>query len=274
MDPDRYCLDEAAPPGSSLYYATLFAGARERAALVAVHAFRRVLIDIVESIADANVRATKLNWWSGEIMEARDGRARHPVSVAMTRHCGTTLWLRPEVLAMLSAVARVSAESGFGSEAARSDFCEEVGGGTASLCAVAVPSAAGTRRPDAMRGLGAAVEGAILAGTPSVRSGIGRIPGSTSPAAGGAATGDSDAGRRRIAEERARAHQALADAVRGSSRQADPVALLYRSLARMQLAALAKALRASGGRAPPAASISPIRKLWIAWRAARGGPVG
>ena len=112
MDPDRYCLDAAAPPGSSLYYATLFAGSRERAAFVAVHALRHALLDIVDTIADVNVRASKLNWWSGEIIEARDGSPRHPVSLAITRSCGKPLWSRPEVLAMLGAVARVSAAGG------------------------------------------------------------------------------------------------------------------------------------------------------------------
>ena len=112
MDPDRYCLDAAAPPGSALYYATLFAGARERAALVSVHALRHVLLDIVETVADANVRASKLNWWSGEIVDARDGSPHHPVALAITRNCGRRLWRHPEVFAMLAAVARVSAGGG------------------------------------------------------------------------------------------------------------------------------------------------------------------
>ena len=269
MDPDRYCLDEAAPPGSSLYYATRFANTRERAALIAIHAFRHSLLDIVDTIADANVRAPKLNWWSGEIMEARDGGARHPVSVAITRNCGKPLWWRPEVLAMLSAVARVSADDGFASEAARDEFCEHVGGGTAQLCTAAVPFAAGDDAADDIRVLGAAVERAILAGTPSVGSGLRRIPKSGPDSAGRVEHDGTGAGPRPIAEERARAHQALADAVRGVPQHAGPAALVYRTLAHIQLAALANALRKPAGKAPLAASITPIRKLWIAWRASR-----
>ena len=272
MDPDRFCLEKAAPPGSSLHYATLFADARARAALVAVHAFRRCLLDIVEDIADANVRATKLNWWSNEIMEARDGRARHPVSVALTRHCQAALWFRPEVLAMLSTVARVSAERGLASETARDEFCAIVGGGTAALCAVSVPPAAGHDDvADAMRGPGAALEEAILAGAPRVRSGIERIPRPTTPdsAAAEAGRGGSRAGPGRTAAARARAHQALADALRGLPHDTGPVPLVYRTLARIQLAALAAALRKPADKAPVAASISPVRKLWIAWRVSR-----
>ena len=176
MDPDRYCLDAAAPPGSALYYATLFTGARERAALVSVHALRHVLLDIVETIADANVRAPKLNWWSGEIMDARDGSPHHPVALAITRNCGRPLWRHPEVFAMLAAVARVSAGGGIASEAARGEFCADVGGGTAGLCMAAVGFEAGGDGRERVRALGAALEGAMLASVPSVRSGLRRLP--------------------------------------------------------------------------------------------------
>ena len=274
MDPDRYCLDEAAPPGSSLYYATLFVGARARAALVAIHAFRHVLLDVVETIADANVRGSKLGWWSGEIMEARDGRARHPVSVAITRHCGAGLWFRSEVLTMLSAVARVSADDGFTSAAARDDFCNDVGAGTAKLCLAAVPSADDGKPPDAMWRLGAALEDAALAIAPSMRSGLARIPGGVSDSGDWPDRNRPGAGPDRIAEERARAHRALADAVRGIPRRGGATTLLYRGLSCIQLAALAGALRKPSRKAPLAASISPLRKLWIAWRVSHGaGPV-
>ena len=263
MDPDRYCLDEAAPPGSSLHYATLFFDARERAACVAVHALRHTLIGILDTIADPNVRAHKLNWWSSEIMEARDGRARHPVAVAITRHGTARIWRRPEVLAMLTAVGRVSAASGFESEAARNRLCEDVGGGTARLCAAAVAAAvtAGasdeTGARDGIGALGSALEYAMLASVPTVRSGLRH------------ADGGSSATSQRIAEERARAHRALADAARDAPLRAGPVGLVYRTLAHIQLAALAGALRKPAPAAPLSASITPIRKLWIAWRIAR-----
>ena len=265
MDPDRYCVDLAAPPGSSLHYATLYAGARERGAIVAIHALRHSLVAIIETIADSHVRAAKLNWWSGEILHARDGRPHHPVSAAIALHCGKRLWGRAEVLAMFSAVARVSAEDGFASEAARDEFCEHVGGGAARLCMAA--TAAGNDAPREFDALGAALERALLASTPSVRSGMRRIPTSTSEQAGG--VGHGGAGPGPIAEERARAHEALADAVRDTPLRAEPAVLVYRTLAHLQLAALAAALRKAAGRAPSAASISPIRKLWIAWRASR-----
>ena len=305
MDPDRHCLDEAAPPGSSLHYATLFLGPRERAAFVAVHALRHTLLGVLDTVADPGVRARKLNWWSNEIMEARDGRPRHPVAVAITRHGTARLWRRPEVLAMLTAIGRVSAAGGFESEEARDRFCEDVGGGTARLCAAAVAAGAsdtsGAR--DDVGALGSSLERAMLAGVPTARSGLVRIPNTTPeapqrmeyagpntgpggcPAAGhsperggggpGAAARRTTGGRagdtpRRIAEERDRAHRALAGALRDVPLRAGPVALVYRTLAHIQLAALARALRKPPPEAPLQASVTPIRKLWIAWRSARG----
>ena len=319
VDPDRYCLDEAAPPGSSLHYATFFIDPRERAALVAAHALRHTLLGILDTVADPDVRAHKLNWWSNEIMEARDGRARHPVAAALTRHGTVRLWRRPEVLAMLTAIGRVSTAGGFESEAARDRFCQDVGGGTARLCAATV--AAGISDTSGMAGasgtpgahadvgaFGSALEYAMLAGAPTARSGLMRIPNATwnapqrmedatpdagagdYPAAGhsperigrggpdaaarritgGCAGVGSGATSQRIAEERARAHQALAGALRDTSFRTGAVALVYRTLAHLQLAALAGALRKPAPEAPLRASITPIRKLWIAWRIARG----
>ena len=270
MDPDRYCLDAAAPPGSSLYYATLFAGSRERAAFIAVHALRHALLDIVDTIADVNVRASKLNWWSGEIIEARDGSPRHPVSLAITRSCGKPLWSRPEVLAMLAAVARVSAADGIASEAARDAFCVHVGGGTARLCMAAVESESGGGARDRIGALGTALEDAMLAGAPSVRSGLRRLPMPSPDSSGRVAHDDSGSEPEQIAVERARARQALAGAIRGVPPRAGPATFVYRTLAHIQCAALAEALRKPAGTAPLVASISPIRKLWIAWRGSRG----
>ena len=271
MDPDRYCLDEAAPPGSSLHYATLFATARERSAVVAIHALRRTLLGILESIADPNVRARKLNWWSDEIMESRDGRARHPVAISVTRHCGARTWSCPQILAMLSAVGRASAANGIESVEGRDRFCDEVGGGTAQLCATAVALESDETAFNEIRVLGAALEGAMLASVPIVRSGLSRIPKPASGTRRLTGAGDPDGTALGIIEERSRSQRALADAVREAPRRAGPAMLVYRTLARIQLASLANALRKPPRAVPPAASITPIRKLWIAWRDARPG---
>lgn len=269
MNPDRYCLEVAAPLGSSLHYATLFSGPRERAALVAVHALRQTLVGIVESVTDSNVRAHKLNWWSNEIMEAREGRGRHPVTRSVTHHCGIRLWSRPEVLAMLSAVCAVSAANGIVSAAARDRFCDDVGGGAARLCAIVTPFGPGEVGLNDIRVLGTRIETATLAGVPIVQSGLQRIPVSASGTSRQADNGDFEFSARQVAEERNRARISLEEAVRNTPQDARPAILVYRTLALIQVAALARALRNRDRMQVRAASISPIRKLWIAWRTAR-----
>ena len=316
MDPDRYCLDEAAPPGSSLHYATLFASPRDRAAVVAVHALRLALLRIIDTIADPDVRARKLNWWSGEILEARDGRAHHPITVAIARHGGGMLRSLPEVLGMLSAVARVSAGNGLASETTRRRFCEDLGGGTAALCAAAIPPMPDDHALQDIRALGTVLERAMLAGAPLSRSGLMDIaqavpqvsphphhhPGlmaglaisastrqyttSASAPVSRVATGpdpdpilsaasrpaDPDCEHRDgpapewLADERFGACRALTDMLNDMPHRSDPVALIYRILARIRIAALTNALRRSTRASPRRASITPIRKLWIAWR--------
>ena len=224
---------------------------------------------IVDSIADPDVRAHKLNWWSGEILETRDGRARHPVTVAVSRHCGAPIWRRPDVLAMLSAIGRVSSASGFESVAARDEFCRDVGGGTARLCAAAMTYDSSEAALNRIGALGAALERAALAGIPVVRSGLARIPECESrapPRHGGV---DPDDSARRIADERSRARRVLAGALDEAPPHAGPAMLVYRTLARIQLAAMARALREPLRSQPPPVSITPVRKLWIAWRTAR-----
>ena len=266
MNPDRYCLDEAAPPGSSLHYATLFVSARERAAFVAIHALKHTLLGI-DAIADPNVRAHKLNWWSNEIMEARDGRARHPVAIAITRRGAPWFWRRPEVIAMISAIGRASAANGFRSEAARNRFCEDIGGGTARLCAAGLAADAGPL--DGISALGTALECAVLAGAPSGWPCLAPIPDTAPNSSGRAGRGRGpNTASQRLAEERTRARETLAEAVHDIPRRAGPAALVYRTLAQIQLAALMNALRKPPWTAPSSVSITPIRKLWIAWRTA------
>ena len=173
---------------------------------------------------------------------------------------------------MLSAVAGVSAAGGFASVAARDRFCEDVGGGTARLCATVAAFESDEAVLDQFRTLGGVLEAARLAGVPNVRSGIERIPAPVPDTRSGEAAGvDPGDGARRIVMERVRARGALADTAGNLPRRACPAMLVYRTLARIQLAALANAIRKPAVTVPAAASITPIRKLWIAWRTARQG---
>ena len=95
----------------------------------------------------------------------------------------------------------------------------------------------------------------------------GDVPDAAARRAGGQRIEDDSRGAaRRIAEERVRAHRMLAGMAREVQERAGPVALAYLILAHIQLAALERALRKPSPAPQLPASITPLRKLWIAWR--------
>ncbi|BBP01062.1 presqualene diphosphate synthase HpnD [Sulfuriferula nivalis] len=83
MDPHQYCQDKAAASGSSFYYSFRFLPENRRLAITALYAFCREVDDIVDECSDANVALTKLNWWRQEIKDLFQGQPHHPVSHAL-----------------------------------------------------------------------------------------------------------------------------------------------------------------------------------------------
>lgn len=83
MDPHQYCQDKAAASGSSFYYSFRFLPENRRLAITALYAFCREVDDIVDECSDANIALTKLNWWRQEIKDLFQGQPHHPVSHAL-----------------------------------------------------------------------------------------------------------------------------------------------------------------------------------------------
>ena len=89
MTPAQYVEQKAAASGSSFYYAFLFLPAPRRAAITAFYAFCREVDDVVDDAVDLGVAATKLAWWSTEVAQAYAGRPSHPVMQALMPHTAT-----------------------------------------------------------------------------------------------------------------------------------------------------------------------------------------
>ena len=83
MTPQEYVQQKAAASGSSFYYAFLFLPAPRRAAITAFYAFCREIDDVVDDTADAGVASSKLAWWQTEVAQAFAGRPSHPVLQAL-----------------------------------------------------------------------------------------------------------------------------------------------------------------------------------------------
>jgi 15-cis-phytoene synthase len=83
MTPDEYCQQKAAQSGSSFYYSFLFLPPPRRRAITALYAFCREVDDVVDEVADPAVARTKLAWWRQEVARTFDGTPQHPVALAL-----------------------------------------------------------------------------------------------------------------------------------------------------------------------------------------------
>jgi len=83
MTPDEYCQDKAAKSGSSFYYSFRFLPQLQRQAIIALYAFCREVDDTVDEISDAGIARAKLEWWREEIQRTFKNEATHPVGKAL-----------------------------------------------------------------------------------------------------------------------------------------------------------------------------------------------
>ena len=86
MSPDDYCQQKAAASGSSFYYSFLFLPPERRRAITALYAFCREVDDTVDETSDEAVARTKLGWWRKEVAAMLAGAPTHPVTKALQPH--------------------------------------------------------------------------------------------------------------------------------------------------------------------------------------------
>jgi 15-cis-phytoene synthase len=83
VTPDEYCRQKAAQSGSSFYYSFMFLSPERRRAITALYAFCREVDDVVDETSEPGVAFAKLAWWREEIRAVFDGTPRHPVALAL-----------------------------------------------------------------------------------------------------------------------------------------------------------------------------------------------
>ncbi len=88
MSPDEYCQQKTAQSGSSFYYSFLFLPPERRRAITALYAFCREVDDTVDETSDGSVARIKLAWWRNEVaaMCSPAGTPTHPVMLALRPH--------------------------------------------------------------------------------------------------------------------------------------------------------------------------------------------
>ncbi len=86
MSPDEYCQQKAARSGSSFYYSFLFLPPAQRLAITALYAFCREVDDTVDEARDPAIARARLDWWRAELRRMYQGEPQHPVSQALAPH--------------------------------------------------------------------------------------------------------------------------------------------------------------------------------------------
>jgi phytoene synthase len=86
MTPEQYVQDKAQQSGSSFYYAFMFLPPARRQAMTAFYAFCREVDDVADDVHDPGVASAKLAWWRGEVDAAFGGTPTHPAMKALMPH--------------------------------------------------------------------------------------------------------------------------------------------------------------------------------------------
>lgn len=275
MSPEEYCRIKVAPEGSSLYYALLFAPREQRLALLGLAAFRAEVLEIPNEVSDAGVGAVKLTWWQEELVRLSDGQPRHPVTQALASSVHSNAFSIDGLNEVIEA-ARMDLEYGsYPTLRELTLYCHRAGGGVADLArrlshdqgaeaaAFAHDLAIGLELTRMLRHL----RRDLAAGRCYIPNDELSIRGLTSEAL--LKDFSSEAARSVIAQQARRAQQFLNSAVnrlshdaRGQHRYGLILAVLYRALVQ-------SIEQDNRSVVTHQHHLTPLRKLWLAWRTAR-----
>ncbi len=86
MSPDEYCQQKTVQSGSSFYYSFLFLPPERRRAITALYAFCREVDDTVDECTDQSIARIKLAWWRTEVAAMYAGTPSHKVMLALQPH--------------------------------------------------------------------------------------------------------------------------------------------------------------------------------------------
>ncbi len=274
---DDYCAQKAGPPGSSVYYALRQAPAARQPVLTALFALRRELEQTVKETSDPAIGRTKLAWWQQELGALAAGRPSHPVSRALVAH-GADIGSEAGTLETLV--------SGFEmdlNQARYLDFAnlrvyiDKVGGAFASVVARVTALEPG-RAGDWARPLGNALMLAQLVQELGNDARHGRIYIPIDELQRHQVTAADLINRRYSSQfselmrfQTSRARDALQAALAGIPASERKTQRTLRAQSAMALALLDEIERDGYQILHQRIALTPIRKLWIAWRAARAG---
>lgn len=272
MTPEQYCQSKAAQSGSSFYYSFLFLPSERRRAITALYAFCREVDDVVDEIQEQDVARTKLAWWSNEIAELFHGSPQHPVTRALAPAVKTYDLPESRFQEVIAGMEMDLSRNRYDTFADLTLYCHRVAG-VVGLLAAEIFGRTHDATLDYAENLGTAFQltNIIRDVGEDARRGRVYIP-LEDLARFGVEAGDILRGRAsnrfneligyQIARARKfydRAFAALPDADRRAQRPGLVMAAIYQSL-------LNDIQKRQTNVLTTRASMTPIRKLWIAWR--------
>jgi 15-cis-phytoene synthase len=272
MDPHEYCRSRALRSGSSFYYSFLFLPEERRRAITALYAFCREVDDVVDEIGDRAVARVKLAWWRSEVDAIYGGKPQHPVARALTDVVGPFQLQRAQLNEIIDGMEMDLDQARYADFAALHMYCHRVAGVVGILSATIF----GYQRPET---LDYAHELGIAFQLTNIIRDIGEdarrdriyLPqedlaryGVTDAdiMAGRASSGMRELMRFEVARARSFYSQALGKlpaADRRAQRAGLIMAAIYQRLLDEIEAESSKVLQAK-------ISLTPITKLWIAWK--------
>jgi phytoene synthase len=279
MSPDEYCQHKAAASGSSFYYSFLFLPPQRRRAITALYAYCREVDDIVDDVSDPGVAQAKLGWWSGEIDRMYAGEPQHPVTLALTPHLAAFGIRREHLLLVLEGMAMDLRQNRYLDYATLARYCHNVAGVVGELAA-GIFGASEPRTFDYARKLGLALQLTNILRDVGEDARRGRVYLPLEDLQRfGVKAADLLAGRyvdgylplMRFQAQRARGAYAEAlAALPAADRRAQRPGLIMGAI----YATLLDEIEREGFRVlHQRVALTPLRKLWIAWRTWVFGPV-
>ena len=128
MTPDQYCQQKAAGSGSSFYYSFLFLPPERRRAITALYAFCREVDDVVDECSDAALARTKLAWWRTEVGRLHAGAPEHPVTQALAPFLGAFGIRQQQMLEIVDGMEMDLVQSRYLDFAGLDRYCYHVAG--------------------------------------------------------------------------------------------------------------------------------------------------
>ncbi len=107
MTPDQYCRNKAAPAGSNLYYSTLYHDPPGKRKLHALFAFHQELSEVVYSSSDPGAARVTLYWWFEEIGRLFSGEPKHPVTQELSQLDSADYLSQQEMMGCVATMAQM-----------------------------------------------------------------------------------------------------------------------------------------------------------------------